>query len=97
LPTSQVSLSGVFKTVNDAKTAGLIILDWGVANAMLEEVFNKLAKHWALIHCSTLTQGINCFDFHLQLHPRPFIPLLPCPSKCARKSRQEPHLFANHW
>jgi ABC-type multidrug transport system ATPase subunit len=45
LPTSQVSLSGVFKAVNDAKTAGLTILDWGVANATLEEVFIKLAKN----------------------------------------------------
>lgn len=43
LPTSEVTLSQVFAAVNNAK-GRLDIIDWGVANATLEEVFIKLAK-----------------------------------------------------
>ncbi len=43
LPASDVSLSGVFDAMAGAK--GLMqVLDWGVANATLEEVFIKFAR-----------------------------------------------------
>ncbi|GFR42637.1 hypothetical protein Agub_g3573 [Astrephomene gubernaculifera] len=43
LPTSDVSLAGVFDAMASAK--GLMqVLDWGVANATLEEVFIKFAR-----------------------------------------------------
>lgn len=45
LPTSDIALSAVFSKVNAAKAAGLHVLDWGVSNATLEEVFIKLAKN----------------------------------------------------
>ena len=44
LPCSQVSLSAVFAGVEAATAEGLRVLDWGVANATLEEVFIKFAK-----------------------------------------------------
>mmetsp|Transcript_33634 Transcript_33634/g.74460 ORF Transcript_33634/g.74460 Transcript_33634/m.74460 type:complete len:1035 (+) Transcript_33634:121-3225(+) len=44
LPTSEVSLSSVFASMSRAKESGLQVLDWGVANATLEEVFIKLAR-----------------------------------------------------
>ncbi|KIZ06631.1 hypothetical protein MNEG_1315 [Monoraphidium neglectum] len=48
LPSDEVSLSGVFAAMADAKadtSAGrLQVLDWGVANATLEEVFIKFAR-----------------------------------------------------
>ncbi|KAJ9504599.1 hypothetical protein QJQ45_030495, partial [Haematococcus lacustris] len=43
LPSREVSLSKVFKVMAEAKQA-LQVVDWGVANATLEEVFIKLAK-----------------------------------------------------
>lgn len=43
LPTSEVTLSSVFAAVNAAKQR-LSILDWGVANATLEEVFIKFCR-----------------------------------------------------
>jgi ABC-type multidrug transport system ATPase subunit len=44
-PNSDISLSGVFDMMNEAKQGGsLQVLDWGVANATLEEVFIKFAK-----------------------------------------------------
>ena len=46
LPNTDVSLSEVFTAMKEAKeTRGsLQILDWGVANATLEEVFIKFAR-----------------------------------------------------
>jgi ABC-type multidrug transport system ATPase subunit len=46
LPVGEVSLSGVFEAMEAAAAAagGLTVLDWGVANATLEEVFIKFAK-----------------------------------------------------
>jgi ABC-type multidrug transport system ATPase subunit len=44
LPTSEVTLSQVFSAMNAAKDRGLAVIDWGVANATLEEVFIRLAK-----------------------------------------------------
>ncbi|GAB4824041.1 hypothetical protein N2152v2_011087 [Parachlorella kessleri] len=44
LPCSQVSLSAVFAGMEAATAEGLRVLDWGVANATLEEVFIKFAK-----------------------------------------------------
>jgi len=43
LPSNEVSLSQVFAAMEHAK-ASQTILDWGVANATLEEVFIKLAR-----------------------------------------------------
>jgi ABC-type multidrug transport system ATPase subunit len=43
LPTAEVSLSQVFATMERAK-GSLNVLDWGVANATLEEVFIKFAR-----------------------------------------------------
>ena len=43
LPTSEVSLSQVFKVMATAREQ-LQVLDWGVANATLEEVFIKFAR-----------------------------------------------------
>lgn len=43
LPLSDVSLSGVFEAM-DKVTREVTVLDWGVANATLEEVFIKLAR-----------------------------------------------------
>ena len=43
LPLQDVSLSGVFQHMNQVKSQ-LEVLDWGVANATLEEVFIKLAR-----------------------------------------------------
>lgn len=40
----QVSLSRVFATMAGSKAAGLAVLDWGVANATLEEVFIRFAR-----------------------------------------------------
>jgi hypothetical protein len=39
-----VSLSRVFATMAGSKAAGLAVLDWGVANATLEEVFIRFAR-----------------------------------------------------
>jgi hypothetical protein len=48
LPAGEISLSGVFAAMAAAKSdAGphrLRVLDWGVANATLEEVFIKFAR-----------------------------------------------------
>jgi ABC-type multidrug transport system ATPase subunit len=44
LPTTDISLSGVFAAMAAAKPQ-MQVLDWGVANATLEEVFIKLARH----------------------------------------------------
>ncbi|KAL0046688.1 hypothetical protein WJX82_007270 [Trebouxia sp. C0006] len=45
LPTSEVSLSQVFVGMGQAQRQHLfVVLDWGVANAKLEEVFIKFAK-----------------------------------------------------
>lgn len=43
LPTSEVSLAAVFGAMGEAKQQ-LQVLDWGVANATLEEVFIKFAR-----------------------------------------------------
>ncbi|GIL46004.1 hypothetical protein Vafri_3096 [Volvox africanus] len=43
LPTADVSLGGVFDAMATAKTQ-MQVLDWGVANATLEEVFIKFAR-----------------------------------------------------
>ncbi|EFJ52407.1 hypothetical protein VOLCADRAFT_79211 [Volvox carteri f. nagariensis] len=43
LPTADVSLSAVFDAMATAKTQ-MQVLDWGVANATLEEVFIKFAR-----------------------------------------------------
>ena len=43
LPNADISLSGVFKALKDAAER-MTVLDWGVANATLEEVFIKFAK-----------------------------------------------------
>lgn len=43
LPTAETSLSKVFDAMENAK-ATMRILDWGVANATLEEVFIKLSR-----------------------------------------------------
>mmetsp|Transcript_40231 Transcript_40231/g.119957 ORF Transcript_40231/g.119957 Transcript_40231/m.119957 type:complete len:1026 (-) Transcript_40231:846-3923(-) len=43
LPTCDISLSGVFESVNAVKSS-MTIYDWGVANATLEEVFIKFAR-----------------------------------------------------
>jgi len=43
LPTEEVSLSAVFEAMEGAG-GGLTVMDWGVANATLEEVFIKFAK-----------------------------------------------------
>lgn len=40
----QVSLSRVFATMTGSKVSGLELLDWGVANATLEEVFIRFAR-----------------------------------------------------
>ena len=43
LPTSEISLSGVFEAMSRVKQE-MTVLDWGVANATLEEVFIKFAR-----------------------------------------------------
>lgn len=43
LPCSEISLSGVFEAMSRVKQE-MNVLDWGVANATLEEVFIKFAK-----------------------------------------------------
>lgn len=43
LPCKDVALSQVFDRVEEAKRGGLQVLDWGVHNASLEDVFIKLA------------------------------------------------------
>jgi hypothetical protein len=43
LPLSEVSLASVFAKVTERKAA-LGVIDWGVANMTLEEVFIKLAR-----------------------------------------------------
>jgi ABC-type multidrug transport system ATPase subunit len=43
LPLDEVNLATVFKAITDRK-AELDIVDWGVANMTLEEVFIKLAR-----------------------------------------------------
>ena len=48
LPTSEVSLSGVFEAMHNVKQQ-MTVLDWGVANATLEEVFIKLACRFKAI------------------------------------------------
>lgn len=40
----QVSLSRVFATMAGSAASGLVVLDWGVANATLEEVFIRFAR-----------------------------------------------------
>jgi hypothetical protein len=45
---SQVSLSRVFATMAGGKAAELQLLDWGVANATLEEVFIRFARQMGL-------------------------------------------------
>ena len=45
MPTTEASLSTVFDAMDRAVKDGEIkVLDWGVANATLEEVFIKFAK-----------------------------------------------------
>lgn len=46
IPTSEVSLAEVFESMEGAAgtAGGLTVLDWGVANATLEEVFIRFAK-----------------------------------------------------
>jgi hypothetical protein len=41
----QVNLSRVFATMAGSAASGLAVLDWGVANATLEEVFIRFARH----------------------------------------------------
>ena len=44
LPTKEVNVRDVFSAMHDVnRTHGLTILDWGLANATLEEVFIKVA------------------------------------------------------
>ncbi len=43
LPATEVSLSGVFEAMSRVKRE-MTVLDWGVANATLEEVFIKFAR-----------------------------------------------------
>ncbi|GAX75876.1 hypothetical protein CEUSTIGMA_g3319.t1 [Chlamydomonas eustigma] len=45
LPKSDISLSGVYITMASAKDA-MTILDWGVSNSTLEDVFIKLSKKY---------------------------------------------------
>lgn len=40
----QVTLSRVFATMAGTVANGLAVLDWGVANATLEEVFIRFAR-----------------------------------------------------
>jgi hypothetical protein len=47
LPTSEVTLSQVFSAMNAAKDRGLAVIDWGVSNATLEEVFIKVGRAMA--------------------------------------------------
>jgi hypothetical protein len=47
LPTSEVYLSQVFQAMKGAKDRGLDVIDWGVSNASLEEVFIKVGRHMA--------------------------------------------------
>ncbi len=45
LPCNEVSLQRVFEAMDGANgQQGLDILDWGISNATLEEVFLKLAR-----------------------------------------------------
>ena len=44
LPTTEVSLSRVFGAMAGSRSAGLAVLDWGVASATLEEVFIRYAR-----------------------------------------------------
>lgn len=45
LPLSEVSVDGVFRKMEEAKFKGeLEVLDWGVSNASLEEVFIKISR-----------------------------------------------------
>ena len=43
LPTSEVSIGRVFAAMEGAK-GRLTVLDWGIANCTLEEVFIKFAR-----------------------------------------------------
>jgi len=43
LPSSEVSIGGVFAAMEDAR-GRLTVLDWGIANCTLEEVFIKFAR-----------------------------------------------------
>ncbi|GAX85307.1 hypothetical protein CEUSTIGMA_g12724.t1 [Chlamydomonas eustigma] len=43
LPCSEITLSGVFEAMSHLKQ-NITVLDWGVANATLEEVFIKFAR-----------------------------------------------------
>ena len=47
LPTAECSLAGVFDAMSCAK-GELTVLDWGIANATLEEVFIKFAANMGL-------------------------------------------------
>ena len=44
LPTDEVTLPGVFDAMAAAGSEDVNVLDWGVANSTLEEVFIKFAK-----------------------------------------------------
>lgn len=55
VPVNDVSVSSVFSAVEAAKEQGhLDVLDWGVSNASLEEVFVKIMGE-AGVHISALT------------------------------------------
>ena len=43
LPVADVALSRVFERVAEARAEGLLVLDWGVHNASLEDVFIRVA------------------------------------------------------
>ncbi len=44
LPVEEVTLAAVFEAMETATAGVLQVLDWGIANATLEEVFIKFAK-----------------------------------------------------
>lgn len=56
LPVTEVTLAGVFeRMLHAAADQDLNVLDWGIANATLEEVFIKVGAWWGcLASCSRM-------------------------------------------
>ena len=44
IPCSDIQLSEIFDRMADARAQGIAVLDWGVHNASLEDVFIRLAQ-----------------------------------------------------
>jgi ABC-type multidrug transport system ATPase subunit len=56
MPCTDIDLSSIFDRIATAKQGGLTVLDWGVHNASLEDVFIRLAQA-ALVKNGTVAGG----------------------------------------